>query len=264
MEPASLDFGGSGRHILVLHGLFGSARNWATVGRFLSRWGHAVALDCRNHGSSPHAPAHTLPDLIADLIGYIDRSCPRPPLLLGHSMGGLTAMGCALLYPQAVDGLIVVDIAPRAYSLDIGAELAAFSLDPSGFESRREADAALAPLLPDRALRQFLLLNLERAGHGFRWKLNVKALESAAFAAGLPGLPGSYGGRTLFLRGGASDYILDSDLPEIARRFPQARVETLPGAGHWPHHSHRPQFEAALARFLSRAGREPHPPGPVD
>jgi esterase len=250
MELSSLDFGGRGRRILILHGLFGSARNWVTVGRFLSHYGRAVALDCRNHGNSPHAPTHSLTDLIADLSGYIEGCCPEPPLLVGHSMGGLTAMGCALLYPEAIDGLIVVDIAPRAYSLDIEAELAALRIDLSGMKTRQEVDAAMAPLIPDRGLRQFLQLNLERQEGGFRWKLNVPALEQATFAAGLPALPGRYEGRTLFVRGGASDYVPDSDLPLIARRFPRSTVETLPGADHWLHHSARPRFEAILERFL--------------
>ena len=250
MELASLDFGGRGRHILILHGLFGSSRNWAAAGRFLRTYGHAVALDCRNHGSSPHAPSHSLADLIADLTGYIERCCPEPPLLLGHSMGGLTAMGCALLYPGTVSGLVVVDIAPRAYSLEIEAELAALRIDPSGMKTRHEVDAAMAPLIPDRVLRQFLQLNLERRDKGFRWRLNVPALEQATFAAELPALPGRYEGRTLFVRGGASDYVPDNDLPLIARRFPRSTVETLPGADHWLHHSARPQFEAVLERFL--------------
>jgi esterase len=251
MELASLDFGGRGRQILILHGLFGSSRNWAAAGRFLSAFGHAVALDCRNHGASPHAPSHTLGDLISDLAGHIERRCDEPPLLLGHSMGGLTAMGCALLYPQAISGLIVVDIAPRAYSLDLGAELAALSLDATKFRTRAEADAAMAPLIPDRVLRQFLQLNLERHNGVFRWKLNVAALKQATFAAELPGLPGSYDGPALFLRGGASDYVTDGDLPLIARRFPGSRVETLPGADHWLHHTSSPQFEAAIADFLT-------------
>jgi esterase len=251
METASLDFGGRGRHILILHGLFGSARNWTTLGRFLSRHGHAVGLDCRNHGASPHADSHTLCDLIDDLMSWIEGNCPQPPLLVGHSMGGLTAMGCALLHPEAVAGLVVVDIAPRAYTLDFTTELRALSLDPSGFRSRREADAALLPLITDTDLRQFLLLNLEKQNGVYRWKLNVPVLAQASFASELPALPGSYDGPALFVRGGESGYVGDGDLPEIARRFPRATVETLPGADHWLHHSARPRFEAALTRFFS-------------
>jgi esterase len=178
MDLAFRDFGGSGPPILFLHGLFGSAQNWASVGRGLAAHGRCIGLDMRNHGRSPHAASHSLADCVADLREWAARHAEGPVRMVGHSLGGLAAMGFAIAHPDLTEAVAVIDIAPRAYPLDHQQEFAALRTDLGGCASRAELDALLAPLLPDQPMRQFLLTNAVRSedGRSFRWQLNVAGL----------------------------------------------------------------------------------------
>jgi len=249
------DFGGEGPPIVILHALFASSKNWVSVGRDLARWGRTMALDLRNHGDSPHADSHSLADLAGDLEEWLAAQLTEAPLLLGHRMGGLAAMAYALGRPAAVRALIVVDIAPRAYGHRYEGQLAALRLDLSGCRSRREVDALLAPLVPDPAVRDFLQMSVEKSeapGGGYRWKINGPALEHSALlrGEGFELLEGRYTGPTLFVAGGASDFIEEADRPRIRARFPAAQIRTIAGADHWLHHSAAEAFRAEMEGFL--------------
>ncbi len=259
MELFHRDLGGAGLPILILHGLFGSSRNWLTAGAALARFGRVRALDLRNHGGSPHAPTHSLDDLVDDLEEWIARHlgtgpAGERPVLVGHSMGGLAVMGFALRRPGRVRALIVVDMAPRAYPFHFEAQLEALRLDLSRFTTRAQVEAAVAPLLPDPEVRRFLLMNAERSDGGFRWVLNREALAQASFLsdAARLGAPGEvYPGPALFLAGGRSDHVQPEDVPLIRRLFPAARVETVPGADHWVQHSAPREFLRLTGGFLA-------------
>ena len=176
--------------------------------------------------------------------------------LLGHSMGGKTAMVLALDRPNAVARLIVVDIAPVAYghgsvNAEIVAALQALPLDR--IASRRDADAALAERIPDAMLRAYLLANLERQGEGFMWRLNLAGLHRSLDALhGFPDFPADsrYDRPTLFLAGAKSDYIRERDWPVIRARFPGARLETVPDAGHWVHAEAPDAVVARITAFM--------------
>jgi len=174
--------------------------------------------------------------------------------MLGHSMGGKTAMHMALAHPKRVDRLIVVDIAPKAYPpghLEILEALT--ELDPSAFGSRSEIDAGLARRIPSYPIRQFLLKNLRHDGPGkYSWQMNLAsitenydAIRDRVYAAGI------FEGPTLFIRGGASPYIDNTDLPEIRRLFPAAEVITVPGVGHWVHAEAPEAFGRIVLDFLN-------------
>jgi len=251
MRLAHTDFGGSGTPILILHGLFGSSRNWASVGRYLAAYGRAVGLDLRNHGQSPRSPSHSLEDLVGDLEEWVDGNLREPPVLLGHSMGGLAAMGYALLRPGRVRALIVVDIAPRAYRGGYEAELRALRLDLSGFQSRVEIDRALAPLIPDLATRRFFQTSIERGPSGFRWTVDGPALEASALLAGPPpALEGRFEGPALLIVGGASRFVTLEDRGRMRELLPALRIEEIPGADHWVHASSPEAFRKAVSAFL--------------
>jgi esterase len=254
MELNYRSFGGGGTPIVILHGLFASSRNWVSVGRFLSAFGRPFALDLRNHGDSPHADSHSLEDLIGDLREWLAAHELGQPVLLGHSMGGLAAMGYALSYPQGVRGLAVVDIAPRAYHPRFERELRALSLDVGGFHSRREIEEALEPIVPDQGVRRFLLMSLERAEGGYRWKLNVPVLKRSEFLDGpdFSRLKGRYDGPALLVAGGESEYVDEKDLALFRRTFPGGSVEVLPGCGHWLHFICSDRFEGLLRSFLEK------------
>jgi len=251
VDLAHSDFGGRGGPILILHGLFGSSRNWRTLGGHLSRYGRVYGLDLRNHGQSPHTDTHTLSDLTADLNAWITRNLTENPVLMGHSMGGAVGMAYALAHADSVAGLIVIDIAPRRYFTDHSREIRALRLDLAGAGSRDEIDSRMRPLIPDADVRRFLQTNAERTDHGFRWRVNTDALAASPVLEDLGALEGRYGGRTLFVAGGASDYITEADLPRIRSLFPAARVRTVDGAGHWLHHTATSALEEILGEFLT-------------
>jgi esterase len=251
MRLAHTEFGGRGLPILILHGLFGSGKNWAAVGRYLSSWGRTYALDLRNHGRSPRSESHSLGDMVGDLEEWIEAHLSEAPVLLGHSMGGLAAMGYALRQPSGVRALAVVDIAPRPYRRSYEAEFRALRLDLSGFRSRAQIDRALAPLLPDLRARQFFQTSIEHGPRGFRWIVNGPALEEGALVRGPePVWEGRYEGPVLLVRGGVSPFVREEDLARMAALFPRLRVLTIPGADHWVHASAPRAFREAISAFL--------------
>jgi pimeloyl-ACP methyl ester carboxylesterase len=255
MDLFHRDLGGRGTPIVILHGLFGSSRNWVAAGRALTRYGRVLALDLRNHGESGHAATHSLFDLMGDLEEWTARHLDREPVLLGHSMGGLAAMGYALTRPERARALIVVDVAPRGYAEGHEPELAALRLDISRFASRGEIDRAMEPLLPDPQKRQFLQMNAERSGGGFRWRINRAALERATFSTDFSRVAGEYRGDALFLIGGQSDYVREEDHTLIRRFFPAARLEVIARGGHWLHNDAPAELQQAVGRFLEELGR---------
>ena len=243
---------GDGPPLVVLHGLFGQAKNWATIAKGLADGRRVIAADLRNHGASPWAEEMTYPSIAADVAGLIDRLPEGRAELLGHSMGGKAAMVLALTRPELVDRLIVADIAPVAYS---GGSLVGFvdamlTVDPSRYASRKEVEQALKRAVQDPGIRQFLLSNLTRGAQGFRWTLNLRAIRAAMDTlTGWPDVDGRFDGQTLFLAGERSDYLTEAARPAIDRHFPDARIERVP-AGHWIHAEAPQATLAALRGFL--------------
>ena len=244
--------GGSGTPIVILHGLFGSSKNWISRGKALSSYGDVYALDLRNHGDSPHAESHSLDDLADDLEQWCGRHLTNPPIILGHSMGGAAAMAHALMKGEQVRALIAVDIAPRSYSLSHEAIFRALETDLKGFEFRRQIDAALSDLLPDPQVRQFLLMNAEKTRGGYRWKIDGGVLSRSTILEDLVKLPGRYSGPALFVMGERSSYWDPFDRDRIRDRFPSARIEVIPHAGHWLHATHPRAFDEIVGRFIRK------------
>jgi esterase len=195
---------------------------------------------------------------VADLHEWLGDHGLERPVLVGHSMGGLAAMGYALTHPEVPHGLVVVDIAPRAYRPDFSREFAALSTDISRMSSRSEIDRTLEPLIPEEDVRQFLEMNAERANGGFRWKLNVEALQSSPFMNGPDfarfeeHLRGRSEAPALLIAGGESDFVREEDIPLFRSYFPNGSVEIIPGCGHWVHYICSDSFLKLLDDFLSR------------
>ncbi len=244
------DFGGHGRPIVFLHGLFGSSRNWTAAGQRLSARGRAYALDLRNHGDSPHTASHTLADCVGDLLGWAAKHSSGPLCLVGHSMGGIVAMGFAIEHPQLVERLVVVDVAPRAYPLDHDPEFAALRTDISSCRSRTEIDTLLRGLVPDPRVRSFLLTNAVRTDGGFRWRLNTEALARSSLMGGLSGVTGTCVRPSLFVLGGKSRSVREADHERIRSLFPRAEIQSIPGADHWVHASAPEAFARSVEAFL--------------
>lgn len=231
---------GQGEPVIILHGLFGTLDNWQTIARALAEEYLVFIVDQRNHGRSPHVPGMSYPLLAEDLRAFMELHWIYRAHIVGHSMGGKTAMQFALTYPDMVDRLAVIDIAPKAYPG--GHELifdALLSVPLNEMDSRQEAEAFLAARIDDPGVLQFLLKNLSRSTEGhYEWKMNLPVLYQhyREILAAVTGDAPSYDDSVLFLRGGRSAYIeLPGDEQTIRAYFPQARIETVKDAGHWVH-----------------------------
>jgi esterase len=248
------DLGGAGRPpIVLLHGFLGSSRNWQTAGAGLVSRYHVFALDLRNHGRSPHASEMTHEALAADVLAWMDAQGFARVALLGHSLGGKVAMRLACRSPGRVDRLIVVDIAPKAYpEYAQRIEIEAMTrLELEAIGSRADAERRLEGWVKDWAMRKFLTTNLERDSDGkWRWIVNLAVLATALpdLVASPVGPDERYEGPTLFILGGRSSFVAPEDHAAIHRRFPAARIETLPDSGHNPHLEAREAFVDLVLR----------------
>jgi esterase len=249
---------GDGEPLLILHGLFGSARNWSGIARRLGEVYRVIAVDMRNHGGSGHADAMSYADMVDDLYGLLQELELDTAYFLGHSMGGKAAMGFALTHPGKTAGLIVVDIAPVSYRTDHLPFLDAMqSLPLAELAGREDAAARLqAAGVTDDVIRQFLLQNLVRRDGGYAWRLNLQALRQhmddlASFPQDWP--HASYTGPAGFLAGDASNYVRPEYYPEIRRLFPAATIKTLENAGHWVHADQPEAFITAVREFMREA-----------
>jgi pimeloyl-ACP methyl ester carboxylesterase len=197
-----------------------------------------------------------------DLQAYVKDHHLKNIVLLGHSMGGKTAMTYALLHPHHLRQLVVVDVSPRPHKSTFFPDLLRMlqDLDLSQFSSRSEFDAALRPHLPSGDLRAFLLKNLKLnpATGGYRWKVNLDSIAAnlEAITGALP-VEGHFDGPADFIRGGNSAYVTDEDIPLVHRFFPTATLHTVPGAGHWVHAEQPEKFMQILQDILRAGVRSP-------
>jgi esterase len=240
--------------IVILHGLFGSSDNWLTQAKIFSSEHQVYTVDQRNHGQSPHDDAWDYHTMVDDLNEFFEDHKIENAVLIGHSMGGKTAMNFVLAHPDKVDKLIVVDISPRYYDLEhytILEGLNAMNLET--ITSRNEADAQLAKYVPESDVRQFLLKNLQRKSEGgFSWKINLPVISGKLGNIGVDLLyPGTFDSPTLFIRGKKSRYVPDTDWPRILEVFPNAELETM-DTGHWVQAEKPQEFVDVVTRWLAK------------
>ncbi|QXP80129.1 MULTISPECIES: alpha/beta fold hydrolase [Winogradskyella] len=246
---------GEGKPFIILHGFLGMGDNWKTLARQFSESNFEVHLvDQRNHGRSFHSDDFDYELLAEDLKAYCQTNNLEDIVLLGHSMGGKTAMLFAAKYPELVRKLIVADISPRYYPVHHDAILEGLSqLDFSEIKTRGAADKVLSNYVTDTGTRMFLLKNLywvEKGQLGLR--INLKSLKENVSEVGeaLP-VHATFNKDTLFLRGDRSEYIAQADEAVIHRHFPNAKIITISNAGHWLHAENPKDFYAAVMNFVS-------------
>lgn len=246
---------GDGIPLIILHGLFGMSDNWSSLSKEFAEKGFGVyAVDARNHGRSFHSDEFSYPVMAEDVINLMKTGSIKSAHVIGHSLGGKTAMWMACQHPEYILSLLVADMAPRYYPPHHDGVISAIhSVDLESVKSRKEAEGRLREMLRDEGTIQFLLKNLYwKENDKLAWRFNLEGIEKNISSVG-ERLPDSlrFGGKTLFLRGERSGYITQQDEAEIKKHFPQASIETIKNAGHWLHADNPAGFMDASLKFLT-------------
>jgi esterase len=245
---------GQGKPLLIIHGFLGMSDNWKSFGTLYAAEGFQVhILDLRNHGKSFHSDEFSYDIMVQDVLEYCQAHQLKNVSIIGHSMGGKVAMLLATTHPELIDKLIVADIGPKYYAphhQDILAGLNA--VDFSTKPDRAQVEEMLYPYIPDFGTRQFLMKSLywiEPGQLAYRFNLPIFNAKIEVIGTALPAAA-LFENPTLFIRGGKSNYILDADLPEIKKHFPNFELATIPNVGHWLHAENPKLFFEETAKFL--------------
>ena len=246
---------GEGTPLLILHGYFGMCDNWKSLGNKFAKAFQVHLIDQRNHGRSFHSTNFNYDCLADDLFRYVIHYNLKKIVLLGHSMGGKTAMLFAVKYPNFIDKLIVADISPRYYQPHHNDILKALnSVNFTIQNTRKLVDQKIAELIPDMGVRSFLLKNVywkEKGILGYRFNLQALTKNNEEVGKALPSFT-SFHKKTLFLAGGNSQYITNKDISLIKKHFPEVSIQTVPNAGHWLHAESPDIFYELVMSFLKK------------
>lgn len=243
---------GEGPPLIILHGLFGSADNWNTLGKKFGDYFTTYLVDQRNHGQSPHSEIWNYDVMAEDILELMQDENIQKAHILGHSMGGKTAMFFAAKYPDKVDLLLVSDISPRYYPVHHREIIdALISLPLPDLKSRNEAEELLKDKITDFGTRQFLLKNLYWKDEKLEWRFNLNVIEPNIEEVGKALPPGlKYQGKAIFIRGDRSNYITENDWKEIQIIYPYAELITIKNSGHWIHAEQPIEFFNAVVEKL--------------
>jgi len=244
---------GEGEPVIILHGLMGMLDNWQVPATLITKEGFEVFIvDARNHGHSPHSDDFNYPVMAADLMEFIEDYIDRDPIIIGHSMGGKTAMLFAQQNPEIVKKLVVVDMCPRYYPVHHDLMLKGlFAVDLKILSRRGEVDEILKDYVPEYNTRQFLLKNIYwNEDKQMTWRFNLEVISREIETIGAETYSQKFNGPTLFIRGEKSGYIVQEDEELIARAFPNSQIVTVANAGHWVHADNTEEFLASLFEFI--------------
>lgn len=244
---------GAGDPVLILHGLFGMSDNWINIAKNLSREYLVYVLDMRNHGRSPHVDDFTYSHMVEDVYEFLTDFNHRQVSIIGHSMGGKTAMKFAMEYAHRINKLVIIDISPKKYPV-FHKEIidGLLAVDINNVSSREEADTQLAGHVSDKRIRQFLLKNIYRKEDAsYAWRINLAAITkniteiSCEIVSKTP-----FEQPTLFIKGGESQYILPADEKQIQQQFSNSRIITIPKTSHWVHSEAPEEVYGLIKDFL--------------
>ncbi len=259
--PLNFTIQGEGKPILLIHGLFGDAKNLGGLARTLQHTHKVISVDLCNHGRSFHSDKVSHQLMAQDLISLLDQNRITQCDVIGHSLGGKVAMCLSSMAPSTVDRLIVLDIAPIAYSehrhQNVFLGLQAILDNPPS--SRQQADVLLSQSIEETSVRQFLMKSLIKTADYFEWSFNAKGLmknydQLMGWQENAP-----FYGQTLFIKGGNSDYLLPEHQSAITRQFPNAKAHIVAQTGHWLH-AEKPEIVGRIInRFLGVAESNDNP-----
>lgn len=245
---------GQGRPLIILHGLLGMLDNWQSIGKILSEKYEVFLVDARNHGHSPHSDEFSYKAMAEDILEMMDCKALETAIIIGHSMGGKTAMKFAQLFPERIEKLVVVDMAPGPSPVQHENIFKALqTVNPGDMKSRKEVETALSAYIPEIHILQFLLKNLYwKETDLLSWRFNLESIMRnlekirEATTGNILRKP------SLFLRGERSAYIGAEDIDTIKAFFPLSEIKTIPGAGHWIHAEQPGLFLKELIGFLEK------------
>lgn len=248
--------GDKGQPLLILHGFLGMGDNWKTLAKKYNKEGFQVHLiDQRNHGRSPHTTQFNYDVLAADIVDYCQQHQLKDIYLLGHSMGGKAAMQVAVKYPELLNALLVIDIAPKYYPPHHQTILEGLTaLYEAHLTDRGDADTLLATYISDWGVRQFLLKNLYwKDKETLALRMNLPVLKEKIEQIGTSISDDAvYMGKTLFINGKKSNYITENDKDLILKHFPNAEIVPIEGAGHWVHAEKAKEFFEKTMLFMKK------------
>ena len=243
---------GNGNPVIILHGLFGMLDNWTMIAKELAENFTVYLVDQRNHGRSPHDEQFNYEVMAEDLMEFMENENLDSAHIIGHSLGGKTAMKFAQNNPNYIEKLIVVDIAPKVYPVHHDEIIAALkSVNLTHLKRRTEADETLKQSIKEESIRQFLLKSLYWKSKGeLAWRFNLKTIANNIENVGQENHDRQFNGETLFIKGGSSSYILKEDIEDIKLIFPNAKVREVPNADHWVHAEQPKVFLQIVTDFL--------------
>ena len=246
--------GENGPDFVVLHGLFGSGKNWRSFAGSLEEDFQVWTLDARNHGDSPHADSMSYQQMAEDVVRFFDENELENVILLGHSMGGKTAMQLALQFPDRIAALIVVDIAPVCYDhqqkqLKLIEAMQGLHLEAE--MSRSDIEKKLALKIPEKRLLSFLMTNLYRQNGQFQWRIGLEQIAAGMpYLLNYPEVNSVFDGPVQFIGGENSAYLKFEYHALIRKKFPESRITMLKNCGHWLHIEQPAAFQKTVNEFL--------------
>ncbi|CAH8586332.1 unnamed protein product [Schistosoma turkestanicum] len=260
--------------VVICHGLLGSKNNWKSISNALAgkNCGTIVAVDLRNHGSSPHSDDMSYFNMAEDLLMVADDLDLRSVCLVGHSMGGKAVMCAALMKPERYDKLVVIDIStkpkPTIQSLTPIIDLM-YSVDLKTLGHKNNGNLSMVrnslikewvTAVPNPTMRAFLLTNLAEKNGEIFWRVNLDAIKSCWNE--IIGFPTELDGRVfnqpvLFVAASNVKYLEQSDVPAIRKYFPQAKIVQIANTGHWVHFDAPNTVTNMIASFIRDESFDP-------
>jgi len=243
----------SNQSIIIIHGLFGSHKNWSRISQQLATDFHVIAVDCRNHGDSFNQQAMSYPLMAEDVWLLVKHLALKKPIVIGHSMGGKIAMQLVSDHVDHFSQLIVVDIAPVNYQHNYNdLILPILNLDISQVKNRKHVDNELKPFISDDFVRLFLLQSLAHSEQRWFWKIDWQnLLDNMPSIVAAPNLNNHLTIKSLFIFGENSDYYTQAGLNSVKETFTNVSIEVVANGNHWLHYEHADEFMAILKRHLA-------------
>ena len=244
---------GSGKPLVILHGLLGSLDNWVTVSKYLSKSYKIYIIDLPNHGKSYHSQVFSYEDMSNDLDSFFNKNGLTNFSLLGHSMGGKLALKYTDMFEDKIDKLIIVDIANKSYGINRFDHIfeAMFSISLNNLKSRSDADSAISNIIKNEGERNFILKNLKRTADGFMWAPNIMLLHrKLSDISSKINLRRKVKNNTLFLLGENSNYFNVEDENNLPDEFENYSIKIIQNSGHWVHAENPKDFITSVLDFL--------------